>query len=110
MKDDLICPYCGHEIEASDYYENEQEEYIEQECPSCGKIYLYVYTMCPTFECFEAPCKNGGEHELVKIHGVPEEYFKYKRRCKYCSEEFIIDEEKDKESKEYFNKLEKQRR
>jgi hypothetical protein len=50
--------------------------------------------------------KNGSDHKLEKINGIPEHYFKYKRRCAYCDETFIIDQEKnDKEIRDYFNQL-----
>jgi predicted esterase YcpF (UPF0227 family) len=103
---DIECPYCGEYFEDQDYYENEHESLYELECPKCNKIMMCQYTMYPYFESFKAPCKNGGDHKLKEIHGYPDAFFKYKRRCEYCNEEFIIDKEKYKETiKKYYEEL-----
>ena len=42
-----------------------------------------------------------------EMHGYPAEFFKYKRKCKYCGEEKIVDQKKHEESrKKYFDSLE----
>jgi uncharacterized Zn-finger protein len=104
---DITCPYCEAVFECDDYYEYDDSELFEQECPKCEKIILVEYEIWPSFDTFKAPCKNGEEHLLIDIHGSPIEYYKYRKRCKYCQEEFVIDEIKNKqELKKYFNSLE----
>lgn len=94
---DLTCPYCEYEFDDPDFFDNEASEAYELECPNCAKIMLCQYEVSPSFDTWGAPCKNGGDHKLKKIRGFPNEYYKYKRRCEYCHEIFIIDEEKNRE-------------
>lgn len=102
------CPYCNADIEINhdDGYGYQEDEIYEQGCPDCGKTFCYTTYISYSHDLFEAPCKNGEPHKLEKIHGYPKEFFEYKRRCEYCNEEIIIDEEKHKEScKQYFDGL-----
>ena len=105
---DIECPYCEkwQEINHDDGYGYAEDQTYEQECSDCGQIFTYTTSISFSYEAYKAPCKNGGEHKLEKIHGYPEEFFEYKRRCKYCSEEVVIDAEKHQENrKKYFARL-----
>ena len=109
MAKDIECPYCGtwQDIDHDDGYGYEENEVYEQECSECGNIFVYQTSIIFHYNAEKAPCKNGGEHKLEKIHGYPEEFFEYKRRGEYCDEEFVIDELEHKENcKKYFEKSE----
>lgn len=102
------CPYCEKENEVNhdDGYGYEEDYAYEQGCSFCEKTFVYFTSISYYHEGRKAPCKNGGDHNLEEIHGHPKEFFKYKRRCKYCDEEFIIDEEAhEKEMKEYWKNI-----
>ena len=108
---DENCPYCNASIEINhdDGYGYSEGEIYEQECPECGKTFCYTSYISYNHELFGAPCKNGEPHKLTEIQGYPKEFFEYKRRCEYCGDEIIIDEEKHKESsKRYFQGLKQQ--
>lgn len=100
------CPYCGAEVEINhdDGYGYDEDKTYEQECPHCEKIFCYNTCISFSYDLFEAPCKNGDPHKLKEIHGHPKEFFEYVRRCEYCGEEVILDEEKHKKScKKYYD-------
>lgn len=105
---DVKCPYCGKELEINhdDGYGYEEDKVYEQECSNCDKIFGYTTIISFDYDVFELPCKNGKDHNLVDIHGYPTEFFVGKKRCSYCDEEFIVDEEANKKAiEEYFEKI-----
>lgn len=70
---DVECPYCGADLEIDDndgLGYGRDEEY-EQECSSCGKTFLFVVNVTYSYEVRQAPCKNGGEHDLRPINRIP---------------------------------------
>jgi DNA-directed RNA polymerase subunit RPC12/RpoP len=88
---DLACPYCGTEQEASpDDYEPDMMH--EHECIECGKIFGFEIEYYPSYTERELPCANGEPHKWVKRTGVPKEYFEDKKMCVYCGEEAIIED------------------
>lgn len=102
------CPYCTEQIEINhdDGYGYQEDEIYEQECHHCGNIFTYTTATIYYYTLDKCPCKNGSDHKLKEIHGFPKEFFKYKRRCEYCGEEFVIDEAAHrKEMENYFKSL-----
>jgi len=83
---DLECPYCEKVIRDPDECYDEGETY-QQECPHCGKNFVFTICYCRSYSSEQAPCLNGGDHDLRPIIGVPKEYFRDKFRCSYCGEE-----------------------
>lgn len=105
---DVECPYCNEwqEINHDDGYGYTEDEVFQQECSNCEQIFTYTTSVIYSYSSYKAPCQNGGEHKLEGIHGYPKEFFKYKKRCEYCDEEIIIDEDlHKKEIEKYFEEL-----
>ncbi len=87
---DIKCPYCNHpqDINHDDGYGYKEDITYEQECRSCGKIFIYTTEISFYYDVEAAPCKNNEvEHTWEDIKGYPEEFFKGKQRCKICDEE-----------------------
>ena len=104
---EITCPYCGHVQNEPDECYSEGELY-EAQCKECNKIYGIRPFYTKGYHESKMDCANGSEHKWEKIHGMPPELYKYKRRCAYCGEEKIIDEAKHvKSCNEYSNKLDK---
>ena len=83
---DIKCPYCGKEQEACPD-DNVPDELYETECEQCEKIFGYFVDYIKTFDERALPCANGEPHKWEKISGYPEEFYKNKERCAYCSQE-----------------------
>jgi hypothetical protein len=98
MSNDVECPYCGEELEIchDDGYGYEEGKTFTQTCGHCDKTFTYTTSISFYYEAEKAPCQNGEPHSLKEIHGFPKEMFAYKRRCEWCDEEVIIDNEKHK--------------
>jgi hypothetical protein len=105
---DTQCPYCEKDVEINhdDGQGYSEDETHTQECAHCGMTFTYTTAIIYYYEPAKAPCQNGEEHSLEQIKGCPSELFVAKMRCKWCSEEFIVDQEAhDKARKAYFEKL-----
>jgi uncharacterized Zn-finger protein len=85
----LDCPYCGKEVEDNSD-SKEQDTPHEAECPHCNMSFVYYIEYYPSYTSVKAPCLNGGKHDYKPICGIPEEYFRNKRRCSYCENEIEI--------------------
>lgn len=98
------CPYCNEELEINhdDGYGYEEYTIHEQSCSNCNKTFRYTTSISIHYKLKELPCANGEEHKLIEINGLPPAYFKYKRHCEYCGEEFVIDEEANKKEIECY--------
>lgn len=77
---DLACPYCEHEIEAPDDY-NETFTRYDYKCENCNKTFTFSVEYERNYESRKAPCLNGGEHDYSKANFVTN-----KIKCKYCDE------------------------
>lgn len=90
---DIECPYCDEkqDIDHDDGYGYEENNPYEQECRNCEKTFIYYTNIMYSYNAEKAPCKNGGEHNWVEIHGYPSGWFSNKRRCSYCEEEKLED-------------------
>jgi hypothetical protein len=107
---EVECPYCGKDIEINhdDGYGYKEDEIHEQECEHCEKTFCYTTSISYYHEAFQAPCKNGEDHDLQDIHGFPKEFFVGKKRCSICNEEVLVDEKANKEAmNEYMEGLKK---
>ena len=69
MNDDLTCPYCGNQQEAVEIYNPDEEYRVEGEV--CENVYTVMVGWNPVYYCNEAPCLNGGEHEMKKTIRAP---------------------------------------
>lgn len=89
------CPYCGERIHINhdDGYGYDECEIFEQECGHCGKVFVYTTQIVFYHDLKQAPCKNGGEHNLRKIKKLPFELYEYQRECIECGEVVVIDQE-----------------
>ncbi len=106
---DVTCPYCDFGFDDNDFGENGSGTLYELRCPDCKKIMMAQYELWPSFDAYKAPCLNGGNHKFEEIKAGHSAFVKYKRRCKHCNYEIIIDKVKhEKEIKIYFEENEKQ--
>jgi hypothetical protein len=87
---DLTCPYCDKDVKPCED-SRDQSVNIEKECPHCEKTFLYQIEYEPTYQAWEVPCLNGGEHDYRRICGAPAEYFINRRRCHHCSKEIKLE-------------------
>ncbi len=85
----LECPYCEEEIEdPDDCYE--PDTIYHEECPNCGKNFVFTLEYSRDYYPEQAPCLNGGEHDWREIAGAPFYHFANRRRCHYCDAEKIL--------------------
>ena len=80
----MLCPYCDKEVDTPDDSSHPETPY-ENECPHCGKSFIFYVEYDPSFNTNKAPCLNGGEHDFQPIIGWPKEFFLNKFRCSYCA-------------------------
>lgn len=82
---DVECPYCGEGqfICHDDGYGYTEGPIHEQECGDCGKTFAYTTSVLYLYEAHQAPCMNGGEHDLEPVVHAPERFPDWKR-CKNC--------------------------
>lgn len=102
------CPHCNtlHYVERSDGEGTEEDVLYEKECSNCGNIFGFYTTIQFGYNSVSLPCKNGEDHTLYDIVGLPSELFAGKKRCKHCRKTFIVDQEKyDKSIKKYMLSL-----
>lgn len=97
----LECPYCEHEF-ALAYSNEEQDEYYQEECTKCGKIFVYEIEIEITTKSRKSDCLNGGEHKFVKTECYPE--FMAQRYCDCGESEFIYSMEVRKEMAKKYKK------
>lgn len=85
---DVECPYCEHEqdIDHDDGYGYEEDAVYEQECPACGKTFVYTTSVSYHYGVKRADCLNGGEHALEPVHHYPPHWPDW-RRCADCGRE-----------------------
>jgi len=105
---DTQCPYCEKDVEINhdDGYGYAEDETYTQECTHCGMTFSYTTAVTYSYEPAKAPCQNGEKHNLQQIKGCPSELFVAKMRCKWCSEEIIVDQKAhDNARKAYFEEL-----
>lgn len=84
------CPYCGAEVGISPQGHINWginwgiNKTYKQECPECGKTFLCDIVPDYTTDSRQAPCLNGGRHDLRPMSGLPKKHFKDKCRCACC--------------------------
>lgn len=108
MNDDVRCPYCckGQEIKRQDGFGNNECEVFMQECNDCEKIFGFTVEVSLDYYPKRMPCENGEPHDLHDIIGVPRAFLVGKKRCSYCNETIMVDEEANKKAiKEYMDNL-----
>ena len=80
------CPYCNKGIEIDHDGGYEEGVLYEQECPECGKIFVYSVNVCIYYDTSKADCLNDeAEHDYKPTTTVPIEYTKM--RCTMCDKE-----------------------
>jgi len=93
MYEEVECPYCKVyvEINPDEHYKKIQA----YECPECEKNFeVLAETHISYSSCGMADCLNGGEHKWERIIRSPFIRFKGKYRCKDCSAEHTVKDEK----------------
>ena len=85
---DVQCPYCGseEEINHDDGCGYEEDKIHSQTCGTCEKEYIYRTNISYSYETGQAPCLNGGEHDMVPVRHYPPIYSEW-RRCTICEHE-----------------------
>ncbi len=85
------CPYCKEDVEINhdDGYGYEEGQTYQQQCGSCEKTFVYYTSIHFSYNEYEAPCLNDGEHNWTEIVST----LKGRERCSYCDEERIADKE-----------------
>ena len=68
--DEVACPYCDSlvKITTGEDWEDAGDCY-EKECPHCEKMFVFSAEMVVSLDARQAPCLNGGEHDLYKRRG-----------------------------------------
>ena len=79
----LLCPYCGAEQEADVDYQDSDTIY-EQECDKCEKVFGYEVVLHCTER--KLPCRNGHNHDWVKVNGYPRVLYANMHKCSYCGQ------------------------
>lgn len=85
---DTNCPYCDAEIDINHDDGNGYKEGVthQQECPECGKVFVFTTSISFYYEAEKADCLNeGGEHKYEPTRKIPKEFTKM--RCIMCDEE-----------------------
>lgn len=82
----IECPYCESEFEAPEGDHDTCASY-DEECPDCGKKFVFEVEYEKNFYPRKADCLNGGEHDWRQTHGAPANYFAGRFRCANCSAE-----------------------
>jgi hypothetical protein len=82
------CPYCDAQVEINhdDGYGYDEERIYEQECGSCEKTFAYRTSISIHYFTAQAPCMNGGEHEMKPVVHAPRCYPNW-QRCVHCEHE-----------------------
>jgi len=82
------CPYCNKEVEIchDDGEGYDESETYNQECPYCGKIFVYTTTILVVYDLEKAPCLNGeAPHSFKRTRTIPKKFSKM--QCTVCGEE-----------------------
>jgi len=65
--DNVKCPYCNEPVKIINGEDWEEEgDCYEKECPHCEKMFVFSAEMVVSLDARQAPCLNGGEHDLYK--------------------------------------------
>lgn len=86
--DDLICPSC--DTAQSEPYEYLNEGFssgdrLEAECEECGISFGFSAEFEVKWTSWEAPCLNGGEHDLAVTPGNEELQMPERTSCENCN-------------------------
>lgn len=84
---DTECPYCGNgvDINHDDGYGIIEGRTYNQECPECGKTFVYTTDYSIYYTTSKADCLNGGEHDFEMIIIYPRH--RTRMKCRHCGEE-----------------------
>lgn len=83
---DLECPYCEQELEiCHDDGFGYEEGVHHQECPHCGKKFVFETEISFYYKPYKADCLNDGKHDYQLTHTNPKEFSKM--RCTMCGDE-----------------------
>lgn len=78
--DNMICPYCGKEIEVDDF-----DPKGKQNCHHCDKNFECEPDYSVTYTTWKMPCYNGEPHEFKSTLGwISEPGEKRPYNCKQC--------------------------
>jgi hypothetical protein len=93
---DVECPYCEAEQEIchDDGYGYTEGEIYQQECSSCGKVFIFTTSISFNYDAERADCLNGGEHIYKRTITAPR--WAARDRCEVCGDEKPIPEEERK--------------
>ena len=109
MYDTEECPYCEAQIKLDhdDGYGFEEDEIYQQECPECGKTFIYTVYISYNYTLEKAACLNeGGVHDYQETKTYPRVCARM--QCTMCGDEQPLPKEKYEEyRKEYEERLEK---
>ncbi len=78
------CPYCEKDMDdPDDCYETEMA--YEEECPHCGKMFIFYVEYEIFYDTHKADCLNGADHNYEETVTFPPELAKL--RCTMCDAE-----------------------
>lgn len=110
MYHDTECPYCqaGIKINHDDGQGYEEDTFHQQQCPKCGKYFVFTRQITYTYETQKADCLNDDKHDWKLTNTYPQCFSKME--CTICGERReLTDEEKATHGitspKDYFNSL-----
>ena len=91
MSKDVNCPYCGAEqdINHDDGVGYAEYDIEQQECPDCGKTFVFTVSLCYYYDVEKADCLNDAEHQFEETRTIPRCF--RRMRCKVCGEEKEIE-------------------
>jgi endogenous inhibitor of DNA gyrase (YacG/DUF329 family) len=83
---DVECPYCEKELEIihDDGYGYQEGVKHHQECPHCGKSFVFETIISVDYEVEKADCLNGGNHNYELTTTSPKEFSKME--CSMCGD------------------------
>lgn len=82
------CPYCDTEVEIchDDGQGYDESQTYSQECPYCGKIFIYTTTILVCHDLGKAPCLNEeAPHSFKRTLTFPRN--RSRMQCTVCGEE-----------------------
>lgn len=83
---DIQCPYCEKEFNIchDDGFGYEEGVKHQQECPHCGKSFVFETSISFHYEAEKADCLNGRKHDYEISATCPREFSIM--RCKMCDD------------------------
>lgn len=83
---DIECPYCEYEFDIcnDDGFGRKEGIKHHQECPACGKMFVFETSILFHYEPQKADCLNDGNHNWEPTRTYPKNFTQM--QCTICGE------------------------